>query len=74
MAVFLCASVWTFSYSLKTLEISTASTIRGLSFLSTIALAVVFYKEQISTKDCVAIALAIGAVVVFGLDLSKSSG
>ena len=72
MAFFLCASVWTFSYALKTLDVSVASTIRGLSFVATIALAVVFYREELAPKDMVAVLLAVGSVVLFGLKSSNS--
>jgi len=32
MALFLCASVWTFSSAVQTIDLSVASTIRGVSF------------------------------------------
>lgn len=71
MALFLSSSVWTFSYALKTMEVSTASTIRGLSFLATLILAVLFYREELTLKDMVAVCFAVVAVVLFGLETTR---
>lgn len=66
IAVFLFTSVLTFNYAVQTMNVSTGATVRGLSFLVTVLLAVVFSKESLSAKDYLGILLAVGAVVLFG--------
>jgi len=67
LASFLFSSVWAFNFAVTSLDVSIAATIRSLSFLVTIILAVVFTQETVTTKDWVAVGLAIAAIVLFGL-------
>lgn len=68
MAFFLCASVWTFSSAVRTIDMSTASTIRALSFIPAVILAMTLYGERPGPKTIVAIFLIIGAVVLLGFE------
>lgn len=66
VALFLFISVLTFNYALsQLLPISIASAIRSLSFVVTIALAVIITREKIHPKDIVAIVLATAALTLF---------
>jgi drug/metabolite transporter (DMT)-like permease len=71
MALFLCASVWTFSSAVQTIDISVASTIRGVSFVPAVLLAVTFYGERLTPKTSIALLLMLGAVVLLGFDDAK---
>lgn len=68
IAVFLFASVLSFNYSVKYINVSVGSTIRSLSFLVTIGLAFLVYKETFAVKDYIAIILALAAVTLFAYD------
>jgi len=70
MAVFLCLSVWSFSSATRILDMSAASTIRGLSFLPTVLLSVVVLHERPSLKTCMAMVLIALAVLLLGWDAS----
>jgi|688.fasta_scaffold600023_2 uncharacterized membrane protein len=72
MALFLCASVWTFSSAVRTIDISVASTVRGLSFVPAIILAFLLYGEKLTLKTVAAIILVTLAVVLLGLDTTKT--
>jgi len=72
IAVFLFASVLSFNYSVKYINISVGSTIRSMSFLVTVVLAFFVYKETFTIKDYVAIFLALFAVVLFAYDGNAS--
>lgn len=71
IAICLFLSVWFFNLSLLNLQVSAASTIRALFFIVTVALAVVFAKEQPGPLGMAGIGLAIIAVVLIGIDQSK---
>lgn len=71
MAVFLCISVWTFSSPTRAIDMSTASTLRGLSFLPTVLLSVLIFHEKPSPKALVAMLLIIIAVLLLGWDASE---
>lgn len=73
MAVFLCASVWTFSGAVKTIDVSVASTIRGLSFIPAVTLAFFLYGERLTPKTIAAIILVCIAVVLLGFDARTRS-
>ena len=66
--MFLFASVLSFNYSVKYINVSVGSTIRSLSFLVTIGLAFLVYKETFAVKDYIAIILALAAVTLFAYD------
>ena len=68
IAVFLFTSVLSFNYSVKYINVSVGSTIRSLSFLVTIGLAFLIYKETFAVKDYIAILLAIAAVTLLAYD------
>ena len=68
IAVFLFASVLSFNYSVKYINVSVGSTIRSMSFLVTVVLAFFVYKETFTVKDYVAMFLALIAVVLFAYD------
>ena len=68
IAVFLFASVLSFNYSVKYINVSVGSTIRSMSFLVTIGLAFLIYKETFAVKDYIAIVLALAAVTLFAYD------
>lgn len=68
IAVCLFFSVWFFNLSLRSIDVSIAATVRGLFFLVTITLAVVFTKEQPSGTSIAAMSLAAGAVILLGFD------
>jgi drug/metabolite transporter (DMT)-like permease len=68
LAAFLFTSVWTFNYAVKFMDVSVASTIRSLSFTITILLAIYFSHEHLTTKDWIAVAFAVIALVFFGLN------
>ena len=74
IAVFLFASVLSFNYSVKYINISVGSTIRSMSFLVTIVLALVVYKENFAVKDYIATILALSAVALFAYDGSPPAG
>jgi|TARA_B110000914_G_C15292844_1_gene367452 drug/metabolite transporter (DMT)-like permease len=71
IAICLFLSVWFFNLSLLNLQVSAASTIRALFFIVTVALAVVFAKEQPGPLGMAGIGLAIIAVILIGIDQSK---
>ncbi len=66
VAVSLFLSVWTFNLALGSLDVSVASTIRGLFFLVTFALAVALSGEPLTARRLFATALALLAVVIYG--------
>jgi len=68
LAVFLFSSVWAFNYAVSVIDVSVAATLRSLSFLVTIGLAVSISHESLATKDWVAAALAAVAIVLFGIN------
>ena len=68
IAVFLFTSVLSFNYSVKYINVSVGSTIRSMSFLVTIALALLVYKETFAVKDYIATFLALTAVALFAYD------
>lgn len=68
IAIFLFASVLSFNYSIKNINVSVGSTIRSMSFLVTIGLAFLVYKETFAVKDYIAIVLAVAAVTLFAYD------
>lgn len=71
MAVFLCASVWTFSSATRAVDMSVASTIRGLSFVPTVLLSIAVFNEKPSLKTFIAMALVVIAVLLLGWDASE---
>lgn len=74
IAVFLFASVLSFNYSVKYINVSVGSTIRSMSFLVTIVLALLVYKESFAVKDYIATVLALAAVALFAYDGSPPAG
>ncbi len=68
IAIFLFTSVLTFNFAVKYIEVSIGSTVRSLSFLVTVVLAVVFYKEQLHIKDYAALMFAAIAILLFSMD------
>jgi drug/metabolite transporter (DMT)-like permease len=68
LAVFLFTSVWAFNYAVNVIDVSVAATLRSLSFLVTIVLAVSISHESLAPKDWVAAALAAVAIVLFGIN------
>ena len=70
IAVFLFTSVLSFNYSVKYINVSVGSTIRSMSFLVTIGLAFLIYKESFAVKDYISILLAVAAVTLFAYDWS----
>ena len=66
-AIFLFTSVLSFNFALKYLDISIGATIRSLSFIVTVILAVLIFKEKLYLKDYIALALAICSIIIFGL-------
>jgi drug/metabolite transporter (DMT)-like permease len=73
MAFFLCASVWTFSSAVQLIDISVASTVRGLSFVPAVVLGVVVYGERLTPRTVAAIVLVVAAVFLLGIDASEKS-
>jgi multidrug transporter EmrE-like cation transporter len=73
MALFLCASVWTFSSAVRTIDMSVASTVRGLSFIPAVILALVLYGEKLTPKSIAAIVLVLCAILLLGFDTVKKS-
>ncbi len=71
IAICLFLSVWFFNLSLLNIQVSAASTIRALFFIVTVALAVIFTKEQPGPLGVTGIGLAIVAVILIGIDQSK---
>lgn len=67
IAVFLSISVLAFNLSLEKVDVSIAATIRSMSFIILIILALVIEKEVLKLKDYIAIGLACGAIVLFGM-------
>ncbi|MDB9953414.1 DMT family transporter [Porticoccaceae bacterium] len=74
IAIFLFSSVLSFNYSVKYINVSVGSTIRSMSFLVTIVLALLVYKENFAVKDYIATVLALAAVVLFAYDGSPPAG
>jgi drug/metabolite transporter (DMT)-like permease len=68
IAIFLFASVLSFNYSIKNINVSVGSNIRSMSFLVTIGLAFLVYKETFAVKDYIAMVLALAAVTLFAYD------
>jgi drug/metabolite transporter (DMT)-like permease len=66
LAAFLFTSVWAFNHAVSVIDVSVAATLRSLSFLVTIVLAVAISRESLSPRDWVAVALAVTAIVLFG--------
>lgn len=73
MAVFICASVWTFSSAVQTIDLSVASTIRGVSFIPAVLLGIFFYGERLTPRTIVAIGLVAVAVVLVGTDATNKA-
>lgn len=73
MAFFLCASVWTFSSAVQSIDISIASTVRGLSFVPAVVLGVMMYGERLTPRTVVAIVLVVAAVLLLGIDASEKT-
>jgi drug/metabolite transporter (DMT)-like permease len=71
LAAFLFTSVWAFNYAVNVIDVSVAATVRSLSFLVTIVLAVVISHESMSPRDWVAAALAVVAIVLFGANSQR---
>jgi drug/metabolite transporter (DMT)-like permease len=71
LAAFLFTSVWAFNYAVNVIDVSIAATIRSLSFLVTIVLAVGISHESMSPKDWVAAGLAVVAIVLFGANSQR---
>jgi drug/metabolite transporter (DMT)-like permease len=71
MALFLCASVWTFSSATRVIDMSAASTVRGLSFIPTVLLSVAIFQERPTIKSIIAMSLVATAVVLLGWDASE---
>ena len=67
IAASLFTSVLAFNYAVKYINVSVGATVRSLSFLVTVVLAVTFYKETLQVKDYVALLFATLAVVLFGI-------
>jgi drug/metabolite transporter (DMT)-like permease len=74
MALFLCASVWTFSNATCAIDMSAASTVRGLSFIPTVLLSVAVFHERPSIKTFIAMGLVATAVLLLGWDASERQG
>jgi drug/metabolite transporter (DMT)-like permease len=74
MAFFLSASVWTFSSAARSMDMSAASTVRGLSFIPTVILSVIVFQERPSPKTLIAMTLVAAAVLLLGWDASEHSG
>lgn len=72
MALFLCGSVWTFSSATRTIDMSVASTVRGLSFIPTVLLSMAVFHERPSMKTLIAMSLVATAVVLLGWDASET--
>ncbi|MCP3923062.1 MAG: DMT family transporter [Desulfobacterales bacterium] len=70
-AVFLFISVLTFNFAIKYIDVSIGATIRSLSFIVTVVLAVLIFKEKLYLKDYIALTLAIVAIVIFGMNNSR---
>ena len=68
MALFLCGSVWTFSSATRAIDMSAASTVRGLSFIPTVLLSMAIFHERPSSKTFIAMGLVAAAVVLLGWD------
>ena len=66
VAISLFLSVWTFNLSLSSLDVSVASTIRGMFFLVTFVLAITLSGEPLTARRVAATALAIVAVLIYG--------
>lgn len=66
IALSMFLSVWTFNLALQTLDVSVGATVRGLFFVVTAGLAMLFGREQLQTKDLIAVAIAVIAVILFG--------
>jgi len=73
MALFLCASVWTFSSATRAIDMSVASTVRGLSFIPAVFLSMLVFHERPSLKTLIAMLLVAVAVVLLGWDASEHS-
>jgi drug/metabolite transporter (DMT)-like permease len=71
MALFLSASVWAFSSATRTIDMSAASTIRGLSFIPTVLLSIAVYHERPSIKVMIAMGLVVAAVFLLGWDTAE---
>jgi drug/metabolite transporter (DMT)-like permease len=72
MALFLCASVWTFSSAARAIDMSAASTVRGLSFIPTVVLSMALFHERPSMKVLIAMGLIVAAVLLLGWDATES--
>jgi multidrug transporter EmrE-like cation transporter len=68
MALFLCGSVWTFSSATRVIDMSAASTVRGLSFIPTVLLSMAIFHERPSIKTFIAMSLVAAAVLLLGWD------
>lgn len=74
IAVFLFTSVLSFNFAVKYINISVGSTIRSMSFLVTIVLALLIYKESFALKDYIATLFTLIAVILFAHDGSWHIG
>ncbi len=71
MALFLCASVWTFSSATRAIDMSAASTVRALSFIPTVVLSMALFHERPSMKVLIAMGLIVAAVLLLGWDATE---
>ena len=67
LAISLFLSVWTFNYAVKSLELSVASTIRGLFFLVPVCAAPFLIGERLGWKELLAVVFAILSIILFGM-------
>lgn len=72
IAAFLFVSILAYNIALNYMPVSKASTIRSLSFIVTIVLALIATKENLMFKDYLAIALASGAILLLGWPSSET--
>ncbi len=71
LAVLLFSSVWAFNFAVNAIDVSVAATIRSLSFIVTLGLAVSISQESMAPKDWVAAALAVVAILLFGVNSQR---
>lgn len=64
VALFLVMSVCLFNFALQKINVSIASTVRSLSFITTILLSFYFSEEVLSSRQLLGMVLGIGSILL----------
>ena len=67
IAVFLFISVLSFNFAIMNMTVSMGATIRALSFIVTVVIGVVWYRDGLGWPQMLAVVFSIGAILLAGM-------